>query len=86
LMLMNPYSKGAIVETMEDIHRVVDQLCADIDKHFRAIDDLQETRSMFEAELPKAEFPEPSRRTPRQEQVARCPRCRGELYEPPRAP
>jgi hypothetical protein len=75
-MLVDPNS-GEIIDSLDTkrIRAVINQLSADIDKHWRAIDDLRDIRNLFEEELPPAAFPPPSRRTSRQEAVARCPKC-----------
>lgn len=75
-MLVDRYT-GEVVDSLDEKHirAVIDRCSADIDKHYRDIEDIQNYRSLFEAELPPADFPPPRRRSRRQEAVARCPKC-----------
>ena len=87
--LMDPYT-GEVVEDddREGMRRIVNRLDDEIDSYWRAFKERAQIRDIFRYELcdTPAVLPPPSKRTAKQDQVARCPRCGSINGEPPKTP
>lgn len=80
----HPVTGEDVAEDPASLRLAINDTDEEIGRHYRAIADLREGRNLLQFELTgeqPAVLPRRGNRTEKQQLVARCPRCTGEIHE-----